>query len=111
MQKLKSRKLWIAIGGVASILIAAYSGVEIDPEALAGLAFIVGTYVFGQALVDKDVVAEQVKVAGDAGKLQLQLYARNLEQELAAVMAPSQIGVGAETVQSGQLVPVPDIEE
>ena len=107
MNKLKSRKLWIAIGGVGSILIASFFGVQVDPEALGAIAFIIGTYVFGQALVDKDVVAKQVDVAGDAGKLQLQLYARNLEQQLTDLMAPSQIGAAAEAT----LVPVPDIEE
>ena len=91
-EKLQSRKLWIAIGGVISILILEFSGVAVAPEAIAGLAAILATYVFGQSLVDRNVVAEQVKVQGDAGKLQLQLYARNLEQELEKLMAPAELG-------------------
>ena len=97
--KLKSRKLWIAIGAVAAILIAEFTGVVISPEAIAGVAFLVGTYIFGQGLVDKSVVSEQVKVAGDAGKLQLQLYARNLEQELAALMTPAETGFVPEVIE------------
>ena len=86
--KLKSRKLWVAIGSVVSILIMEFAGVSVSPEAIAGVAFLAATYIFGQGLVDKSVVSEQVRVAGDAGKLQLQLYARNLEQELEKLMAP-----------------------
>ena len=88
--KLKSRKLWVAIGSVVAILIAEFTGVNVSPEAIAGVAFLAATYIFGQGLVDKSVVSEQVRVAGDAGKLQLQLYARNLEQELEKLMAPAE---------------------
>jgi len=84
--KLSSRKLWIAIGTVGSVLIASFFGVDVDPEALAAIAFIVGTYIFGQGLVDKSVVTEQVKVAGDVGRIQVEQYARNLEQQLAQVL-------------------------
>ena len=82
MNKLKSRKLWMAIGSVVSILIADFVGVDVDPAAVAGLAAIVGTYLIGQGIVDKAVVTEQVKVAGDVGRAQLELYARNLENQL-----------------------------
>ena len=37
--------------------------------------------------VDKNVVKAQVQGAMDTGKLQLELYARNLEQELEKVTA------------------------
>ena len=89
--KLSSRKLWVAIGSVVSILIAEFCGVNVSPEAIAGVAFLAATYIFGQGLVDKSVVSEQVKVAGDTGRLQMELYARNLEQQLEELMAPSQI--------------------
>ena len=86
--KLSSRKLWVAIGSVVSILIAELLGVQISPEAIAGVAFLAGTYIFGQGLVDKNVVTEQVKVAGDTGRLQMELYARNLETQLEEIMNP-----------------------
>jgi len=86
--KLTSRKLWVAIGSVFSILIAELFGVSVSPEALAGIAFLAGTYILGQGLVDKSVVTEQVKVAGDTGRLQMELYARNLETQLEEIMAP-----------------------
>ena len=85
--KLASRKLWVAIGSVVSILIAELFGVNVSPEAIAGVAFLAGTYIFGQGLVDKSVVTEQVKVAGDTGRLQMELYARNLETQLEEIMA------------------------
>ena len=44
------------------------------------------TYMFGQGIVDKAVVTEQVKVAGDTGRLQLELYAKNLEAQLTKLM-------------------------
>ncbi len=94
-QKLKSRKLWIAIGSVVSILIAEFFGVQVSPEAIAGIAFLAGTYILGQGLVDKSVITKQVEVAGDAGKLQLQLYVRRLEEQLEVIFdmnAPQDVG-------------------
>ena len=88
--KLTSRKLWLAVGAVVSLLIAEFTGVSVSPEAIAGVAFLVGTYILGQGLVDKSVVTEQVKVAGDTGRLQMELYARNLESQLEEIMAPAQ---------------------
>ena len=87
--KLASRKLWVAIGSVLAILIAEFTGVNVSPEAIAGVAFLAATYIFGQGLVDKSVVSEQVKVAGDTGRLQMELYARNLESQLEEIMAPA----------------------
>jgi len=86
--KLTSRKLWLSIGAVVSLLIAEFFGVQVSPEAIAGIAFLVGTYVLGQGLVDKSVITEQVKVAGDTGRLQMELYARNLETQLEQIMNP-----------------------
>ena len=85
MSRLKSRKLWIAIGSVASIFIAEQWGVNVSPEAIAGVVIVAVGYIFGQGIVDKNVVTEQVKAAGDVGKAQLEAYARNLETQLTAV--------------------------
>ena len=87
--KLASRKLWVAIGSAASILIAEFFGVSVSPEALASVAALAVAYIFGQGIVDKSVVSAQVQVAGDTGRLQMELYARNLEQQLEQIMAPS----------------------
>ncbi len=91
--KLASRKLWVAIGSVVSILIAELLGVQISPEAIAGVAFLAATYIFGQGLVDRSVVTEQVKVAGDVGRLQVEGYARNLEAQLEQIMEPAELSV------------------
>ena len=90
MQKLKSRKFWLVIGAAVSLVLAESFDVQVNPEAIAGLAFIIGTYVFGQGMVDKAVVTKQVEIAGDVGRAQLELYARNLETQLAAVTAQIQ---------------------
>ena len=82
MNKFKSRKLWVAIAGAASLFAADYFGVDISPETILGIAGVAGAYIFGQGIVDKSVVTKQVEVAGDVGRAQLELYARNLENQL-----------------------------
>lgn len=82
LSKLKSRKLWVAVGTVVSILAADLFGIEIAPEAIAGLAVIVATYLGGQSFIDKSVVTAQVANAGDIARAQVENYARNLEAEL-----------------------------
>lgn len=84
--KLKSRKLWVAVGGLASILLAEFLGVQVSAEALGAIAFLGASYIFGQGIVDKEVGKAQVKVAGDTGRLQIELYAKNLEAQLESVM-------------------------
>ena len=85
MSKFKSRKFWIAIGTVFSIAIAEATGYDVSPEAIAGIILVVSTYIVGQGIVDKSVVTAQVQVAGDIGRAQLELYARNLEEQLKSV--------------------------
>jgi hypothetical protein len=58
----------------------------VSPEAIAGIILVVSTYIVGQGIVDKSVVAAQVIVAGDVGRAQLELYARNLEEQLKSVV-------------------------
>ncbi len=87
MKKLNSRKFWVAIGTILSVLIAEFAGIDISPEALGAIVLGSATYVIGQGIVDKSVVTEQVKVMGDTGKLQLELYAKNLEEQLTKTMA------------------------
>jgi uncharacterized membrane protein len=87
MGKLKSRKLWMAVAGAASIFAADYWGVNVAPEALMGIAAIVASYIGIQGIVDKSVVTKQVEVAADIGRAQLENYARNLETQLEAVTA------------------------
>ena len=84
--RLKSRKFWIAIGTVFSIAIAELTGVEIDPAAIAGIVLVVATYVVGQGIVDQgafQVASASVYAASEVGKLQLEVYVRNLETQLA----------------------------
>ncbi|KKL69759.1 hypothetical protein LCGC14_2111730 [marine sediment metagenome] len=83
MNRFKSRKFWLAVGTVFSIAIAELTGYDVDPAAIAGVVFVISTYIVGQGIVDKSVGTAQVMGALDVGKAQLEAYARNLEQELA----------------------------
>ena len=66
MEKLKSRKFWIAIGAAVVSVANAIWDLGIDPEAGVGLAVVIGTYLLGQSWVDKTeietVVAAEVEV-------------------------------------------------
>jgi hypothetical protein len=106
MSKFKSRKFWIAVGTVFSIAIAEGTGYDLSPETIAGIILVVSTYIIGQGIVDKSVVTAQVQVAGDVGRAQLELYARNLEEQLKVVVAELEINKAAV-----QLTLVPDLEE
>ena len=106
MQKFKSRKFWMAVGTVFSIAIAAATGIQIDPAALAGIVLVISTYIVGQGIVDKGVGTAQVHGAFDAGKIQMELYARNLEEQLKQVTATLEV-----TEKAAQLTVVPDVEE
>ena len=86
MSKFRSRKFWIAIGTVFSIAIAEATGYDVSPEAIAGIILVVSTYIVGQGIVDKSVVTAQVIAASDVGRAQLELYARNLEEQLKTVV-------------------------
>ena len=105
MSKLKSRKFWMAVGAAVSLLIAEAFGVDVDPEAIGAIALIVGTYVIGQGMVDKSVVAKQVEVAGDVGRAQLELYARNLEDQLKEVARQAEIMEAAQELSQIGAVP------
>ena len=96
--KFKSRKFWITIGTAVSLVVAQIFEIEVDPAAIAGLAAIIGTYVFSQGLVDKQVVSTQVAVAGDIGRAQLEQYARSLEGQLKVVSEDLETIVEASTL-------------
>ena len=105
MQKFKSRKFWLAVGTVFSIAIAAATGVTIDPAAIAGIVVVISTYIVGQGIVDKSVGTAQVQGAFDTGRLQLEMYAKNLETEFARVTNELEV-----TQAAVQLTVVPDDE-
>ncbi len=94
MNRFKSRKFWLTIAAAVSLVLAETFDIHVAPEAIAGLAFIVGTYVFGQGMVDKSVVTAQVNGALDVGKAQLELYARQLEEQLKNMTAELEIEQG-----------------
>lgn len=100
MEKFKSRKFWVMAGSIVALLIAEFTGYSVDPQALAGLGAIVVVWLGGQSYIDKAKVTEETKVAGEIGKVQAIAYARQLEQQLAAL--------GAQEA-ANELAAVPDL--
>jgi len=98
MERLKSRKLWVTVGTIVSVIAAEGFGVNIDPQAIVGLAGIVIAYVAGQSWVDKNATTAAVTGEFDVARAQLLAYARRLEAELAAINdgAVVDLPVGAE---------------
>lgn len=52
IEKLKSRKLWAAVGTAAAILIVEVFELPIDLEAIYAIAGVSGIYIAGQSMVD-----------------------------------------------------------
>ena len=52
MEKLKSRKFWVAVASALFIILTEGMGIDINPEAYWALIAIVATYVLGEAYVD-----------------------------------------------------------
>lgn len=105
MNRFKSRKFWLAVGTVFATAIAAATGIDIDPAALAGIIVVISTYIGSQAIVDKSVGQAQVQGAFDTGKLQLELYAKQLEAQFTEVTQELEVMKAAAT-----LVAVPEVE-
>lgn len=85
--RLKSRKLWVTVGSVISLVLAEQFGIDVAPEAIVGLAGIVLSYNLGQGWVDKTVAQEEIRVAGDVGRANAIAYARSLEAQLSEIGA------------------------
>ncbi len=98
MSRFKSRKFWMTVGAIGSLVLAEYTGIDVSPEVLGSVAVLIVGYVFAQSNVDKAVVSEQVKGAMDTGKLQLELYAKNLETELQKTIAALEYAQDGPTV-------------
>lgn len=86
-EAIKSRKFWVTIGSIVSVLASQYFGVEIDPAAIVGLAGIVLSYNVGQGWVDKSVAQAEIAAVSDFSKQQAIAYARSLEARLAELQA------------------------
>lgn len=52
MDKLKSRKLWMALAGIAGNLLLAYSGAITWDVAIQNCGFVIITYIGAQGAVD-----------------------------------------------------------
>ena len=79
----------MAIGSILSIIIAELFGFDVSPAAIAGLIVMASSYVFAQGLVDKSVVTAQVRANADVGRIQVEMYAKTLEEELKQLISDS----------------------
>jgi len=52
MDKIKSRKLWVAIASLLFIIITDVAGVDIDPETYWAIVGVASIYITGQSIVD-----------------------------------------------------------
>ena len=52
LEKLKSRKLWAAVGTAVAIMLVEIFEVPIDLEAIYAIAGVSSVYIAGQSLVD-----------------------------------------------------------
>ena len=86
---MKSRKFWVTIGSILSIIVAELFGFDVSPAATAGLIVMASSYVFAQALVDKSVQTAQVVATSDVGRIQVEMYAKQLEEQVNQLVAAS----------------------
>jgi uncharacterized membrane protein (DUF441 family) len=87
MERLSSRKLWIAVGGAAIVALAEQFGVELDPEQVITFGSIIVAYITGQAIVDKNKVQAEV----DASVAGLKLEANAIISALNARLQEFQV--------------------
>jgi len=52
MDKLRSRKLWVAIGGALALILVDGLGLELDKDTIIAVVGIIAAYVVGQSYVD-----------------------------------------------------------
>jgi len=52
MNKLKSRKFWLAFGSILAIFLTEIIGIDLDPEALKAIVWAVAAYIIGEGAVD-----------------------------------------------------------
>lgn len=81
MEKLKSRKFWVAIISAVAVAFADQFGIALDGETVLGFVGIVSSYLVGQSIVDKQKV--QAEVAAQV--VNLNQYIQGLHAVLAKV--------------------------
>lgn len=59
MERLKSRKLWVTLAGLFTVLLNELLGLQIAPEVLASGAAMASAYVLGQGWVDSSAAKAQ----------------------------------------------------
>lgn len=102
MEKLKSRKFWVAIGAAAVSVANAIWDLGLDPEAGIGLAVVLGTYLLGQSWVDRTEVETVIKAEVELNKQRIQAQLVQLANQAQAEPASP----------NGEVVPLrPEITE
>ena len=85
LEKLKSRKFIMAATTFVSVFLSEAFGVEMAPEAIAGLVLITATYVFGEGMVDRKAVEASAREMQVDALATAAIVNQQLEQRLAEV--------------------------
>ena len=68
MDKLKSRKLWVTLSGVAVVAVATFLGVEVPDETMQSLLGMIAAYVVAEGVVDAAGAVAAGRQLGEAAK-------------------------------------------
>ena len=79
----KSRKLWVAVAGVVAIIASDAFGIELEPEQIAGVIALLGTYLFNQGWVDRNAVRGDADILSQEAVAQAKLLSEQLQATLA----------------------------
>lgn len=52
MDKLRSRKFWVAIGGALALILVDGLGVDLDKDSIIAVVGVLSAYLLGQSWVD-----------------------------------------------------------
>ncbi len=84
-EKMGSRKFWVTVAPIVTLIVFQFTGYTIAPEAIIGLAGLAGFYVLGQGFVDAKTAEASINGATDVAKLQLMAAVQQLQTQLEAV--------------------------
>lgn len=93
--RLKSRKFLLAIATVLGLVLQAVVGLDLEPEAIAGLVVIALGWIGVEGVIDKAGITAVAAQEADEAKQAMGLYIAQMEQRLASLMASVGMQPGA----------------
>lgn len=92
LQRLTSRKFLVSTASALVIIFGEQFGLELDPEAVAGLVGVTASFVFGEAIIDKQRLKALVGAEVEQFKVQANLKIASLTQQLRELQAAPEGG-------------------